>query len=86
MAGKCHILAGSLNTERRFPLSRSGYTAAREHVYAGRDRDGAGYATLVCAGTGAIPLYQCYKKQGCAIEGSDGNDVLAGAHRRKRRR
>ncbi len=86
MAGKCHILAGSLNDERRFPLSRSGYTAAREHVYKSRDRDGAGYATLICAGTGAIPLYQCYKKSGCAIEGSQGDDVLAGGRRRRRRR
>ncbi len=83
----CRILAaGSAHGEQHFPLSRSGYTAARAHVYKMRDHYGAGYATLICSGKGAIPLYQCYKNQACAIEGSDGHDVLAGHRRRRRRR
>jgi len=99
MAERCYIFAGGImardtDTSRRFPLSRSGWTAARQEVYRSRDIHGAGYATLVCPGTkghipgipGGIPLYQCYKGQGCAIEGSEGDTVLAGRRGRRRRR
>jgi hypothetical protein len=97
MAERCYILAGSVSAhsaQDKFPLSRSGWTAARDHVYKARDRSGAGYATLICPSTaghipgipGGIPLYQCYKGHGCAIEGSEGGTVLAGSRRRRRRR
>lgn len=97
MADRCHILAGSISAHsahEKFPLSRSGWTAARDAVYKARDRSGAGYATLICPSTkghiqgipGGIPLYQCYKGQGCTIEGSEGGGVLAGSRRRRKRR
>jgi hypothetical protein len=87
MAKACRILASDVSHSlaREFPLSRSGWTEAREHVYVVRDRYGAGYATLICA-SGSIPLYQCYKNRSCNIEGSDGSAVLAGARRRRRSR
>lgn len=88
---KCYILAGDVlgHEDRKFPLSRSGWTAARNHilsmasnVWTVRGSRGVGYATLICPG-GGIPLYQCQPGRGCAIEGSDGNDVLAGARKRR---
>ena len=83
--GKCYFRAADVSNHGfSFPVSRSGWTEARRHVYKIRDDKGAGYATLFCPG-GAIPLYQCYKGQGCTIEGSSGDVVLAGARRRRRR-
>jgi hypothetical protein len=81
----CYIVAGDVMTDQRFPLSRSGWTAARAAVYRAQARS-AGFATLMCPPNGGIPLYQCYKGQSCTIESSDGNTVLAGGRRRKRRR
>lgn len=85
MAGRCYILAGDVSTKDQFPLSRSGWTAARAAVYKAQARS-AGYATLICPGKGGIPLYQCYRGQSCTIEGSDGDTVLAGGRRRRRKR
>jgi hypothetical protein len=85
---KCYILAGDIMTTKRFPVSRSGWTAARDEVrYA--QKSGAGYATLMCtvgSRTEGIPLYQCYKGSGCTIEGSEGDSVIAGSRRRVKRR
>ena len=79
----CYIVAGDVMTTTRFPLSRSGWTAAREAVYDAQAKS-AGFATLICPGKGGIPLYQCYKGQSCTIESSHGDTVLAGHHRRRR--
>jgi len=87
MAAACHILSSDVGhaRARTFPLSRTGWTSARDHAYKVRNLGGAAYVTLVCPGKGGIPLYQCYRGQGCQIEGSDGDEVLAGARRRRRR-
>ena len=96
MSQPCYIAAagGSSGPERKFPLSRSGYKAARDYAFKERDRTGLGQTVLVCPGgvsnrmqQPGIPLYQCVKgERGCAIEGYDGDTVLAGARRRRKRR
>jgi len=87
-SAKCYILAGDVMTTKKFPVSRSGWTAARDEVlYA--QKSGAGYATLMCTvgdRTTGIPMYQCYKGGGCVIEGSEGDTVIAGSRRRAKRR
>jgi hypothetical protein len=91
---KCYIAAGGAHvTERKFPLSRSGWKAARDYAFAARERSGVGMTALVCPGDigpreqqPGIPLYQCHRgERGCVIEGYDGDRVLAGSHRRRRR-
>jgi hypothetical protein len=85
-AAKCYILAGDVMTTKRFPVSRSGWTAARDEVlYA--QQSGAGYATLMCPvgdRVEGIPMYQCYKGRGCTIEGYEGDTVIAGSRRSQR--
>ena len=85
---KCYILAGDIYTKNRFPVSRSGWTAAREAVFRAQ-KSGAGYATLMCPvgdRTEGIPMYQCYQGRGCTIEGYEGDTVIAESRRRAKRR
>jgi hypothetical protein len=84
---KCYILAGDIMTRDQFPVSRSGWTAARTAVLRAQ-KSGAGYATLMCPvgdRVEGIPMYQCYKDRGCTIEGSEGDTVIAGSRRRTKR-
>lgn len=94
---KCYIASGGAHVpEKRFPLSRSGWKAARNYAFAARDRSGTGMTALVCPGNNpnrmqqpGIPLYQCHKDSGrglCFIEAYDGDVVLAGARRVRKRR
>lgn len=92
----CYIAAtgGAYTEERRFPLSRSGWKAARDFTFKMRDSSGVGMTALVCPGNTAsraqqpgTPLYRCDKgERGCFIEGYDGDVILAGRKRRRRRR
>lgn len=85
MADKCSIIAwDGQNPEIKYPLSRSGWTAAHKHA----SRYSNGNATLLCPPGGigyGIPLYQCRKGE-CFIERYEGSIVLAGARRRRRKR
>lgn len=85
-AAKCYILAGDVMTTKRFPVSRSGWTAARDEVHHAQ-KTGAGYATLMCPvgdRVEGIPMYQCYKGGSCVIEGYEGDRVIAGSRRSRR--
>ncbi len=91
----CYIASGGAHVpEKKFPLTRSGWTAARNYAFMTRDRSGVGMTTLVCPGNigprqmqPGIPLYQCHRGDtGCVIEGYEGSVVLAGARRRRKRR
>ena len=91
---KCYIASGGARVpERKFPLTRSGWTAARDYAFTARDRGGVGMTVLVCPGDigpreqqPGIPLYQCHSGEpNCAIEGYSGSVVLAGSRRRRRR-
>jgi len=85
MGSSCKILVGTTHGDDvRYPVSRDGWTNARNEVYALRDKRGAAFATLICK-SGSIPLYQCYKNEPCAIEGSSGGTALSGARRKRKR-
>jgi hypothetical protein len=92
----CYIAAaGGRLPEKRFPLSRTGWKNARDYTFKARDASGVGMTVLVCPGDNpnrmqqpGIPLYQCHKDSGrglCFIEGYDGDAVLAGGRKRRRR-